>query len=214
MRVREISSSARKRGGGRRGRQRTPGKCDASGSQSSFRRMRPAHRNPTSSARGSPARVRRSQGGRRQRVRDAPPALAPPPEAAGGAHQEAKVAVLHVQGRAETHRVSGEVVCEDDRPHGRLPRAALAHQEHLVLWRQPGKGRRAVRRRHSIDVGGGVKNNTPSSSWPRHGPGWRVRPPKVPRCLAAALRAASGCWGQTERAPLARSKSNLQMSTP
>lgn len=47
--------------------------------------------------------------------------------------QESHMRVLDVYCGSETTGVSGDVVREDDRPHARLSRAALTHQQHLLL---------------------------------------------------------------------------------
>ena len=43
------------------------------------------------------------------------------------------MAVLYINCSAEAPDILRDVIAEDDRAHGRLPRSTLAHQEHLSL---------------------------------------------------------------------------------
>lgn len=41
--------------------------------------------------------------------------------------------MLDIDGRAQPAHVLGNIIAEDDAPHGGFARAALAHQQHLAL---------------------------------------------------------------------------------
>ena len=55
------------------------------------------------------------------------------PEIQHQVSHELDIAVLDINGGAETAHVLGHVVAEDNAAHGRLAGAALAHEQHLAL---------------------------------------------------------------------------------